>query len=186
MKTVLIYSISASLLLLAAFVVFRILFRNDYSRKRKLSPLSILIGTLIFFLWGGFPWIYGPADWPAVHIHPILETVGWILLWGGVAVMFIGIGQLGFSRTLGQKQDVLKQTGLYRLSRNPQVIGCILYGLGFALLWPSWYAVGWIALILAMTHLMVLTEEEYLHAVFGEDYKEYCKRVPRYVLKNPR
>ena len=28
---------------------------------------------------------------------------------------------------------------------------------------------------------MVLTEEEHLRRVFGEDYARYCDRVPRYL-----
>lgn len=181
MSTIYIYSISAFLLLVVAFVVFRKLYKKDYSNNGKLMPLSIIAGTLIYFVWGGFPYIYGPVDWPAVHINSVLETIGWICLWGGLMLMVTSIGWLGFLRTLGRKQDVLIQTGLYHLSRNPQVVGCITYGIGFAVLWPSWYAMGWVLLIVATTHMMVLTEEEHLLNIHGEEYMQYCKRVPRYL-----
>ena len=44
---------------------------------------------------------------------------------------------------------------------------------------------GWVFLIVAMTHMMVLTEEEHLYAIFGEAYERYCKQVPRYTGVGP-
>lgn len=52
--------------------------------------------------------------------------------------------------------------------------------IGVAILWPSWYALGWVILA-AGFHMMVLTEEENLRNVYGEEYTQYCKRVPRYL-----
>jgi protein-S-isoprenylcysteine O-methyltransferase Ste14 len=31
-------------------------------------------------------------------------------------------------------------------------------------------------------HLMVMTEEEHLREVYGEEYERYCERVPRYLF----
>jgi protein-S-isoprenylcysteine O-methyltransferase Ste14 len=175
------YLTSAFLLLVAALVAFRLFGRRDYQRKGRPTPFSLFLQTLIFFLWGGFPYIYGPSDWPAVHLGPILEAIGWIALGVGLAVMFAAMAGLGLRRTFGQEPNLLKQTGLYRLTRNPQIVGCGLYGIGFALLWPSWYALGWAVLYAAIAHMMVLTEEEHLRDVHGEAYLRYCERVPRYL-----
>jgi len=175
------YLLSAFLLLLAAWVAFRLFGRRDYRRQGRLMPFSLLLETLVFFLWGGFPYLYGPSDWPAVHLGPILKAIGWTSLGVGLAVMFAAMAGLGLRRTLGQGPNPLKQTGLYHLTRNPQIVGCGLYGIGFALLWPSWYALGWAALYAVIAHMMVLTEEEHLREVHGEAYARYCERVPRYL-----
>jgi protein-S-isoprenylcysteine O-methyltransferase Ste14 len=53
--------------------------------------------------------------------------------------------------------------------------------IGIALLWPSWYALGWVALGAVIAHMMVLTEEEHLRRTLGESYLAYCQNVPRYV-----
>jgi protein-S-isoprenylcysteine O-methyltransferase Ste14 len=42
------------------------------------------------------------------------------------------------------------------------------------------YALGWLALFVAMAHMMALTEEEHLRNIHGATYEQYCKRVPRY------
>jgi protein-S-isoprenylcysteine O-methyltransferase Ste14 len=181
MKTITIYLIAALFFLGAAFIVFRIIAKRDYLQEGRLSLISLILETLIFFLWGGFPYIYGPVDWPAVHLHPTLETMGWIILVGGLVILFTGMAQIGPMRFLGQEATRLKQTGLYRLSRNPQIVGCALYGIGFALLWPSWYALGWVCLFVWVAHMMVLTEEEHLRKAFGEVYVRYCGRTPRYI-----
>jgi protein-S-isoprenylcysteine O-methyltransferase Ste14 len=90
---------------------------------------------------------------------------------------------LGIPRSFGRQATGLYCTGPYRLSRNPQVLGGFLMASGIALLWPSWYALGWVILWMAMFHLMVLSEEEHLHEVFGEEYSHYCEKAPRYLGK---
>lgn len=179
--TLTIYLIAVFLMLVTALVIFRILFRRDYERKGQLLPFSLIAGTLIWSAFGGFPAIYLARDWPAVHVSPIARAIGKISLWGGLAIIFLGIAQLGLLRALGHKQNALKQTGFYRLSRNPQIIGCALYVIGFAVLWPSWYALGWAIIFVVMAHVMVLGEEEHLRKRYGEAYARYCERAPRYL-----
>jgi len=181
MSTLIIYTISAVFMLLAAYLIFRVLFRGNYATRGELSLFSTVVGSVIYFAWGCFPYIYGIPDWPEVQIHPFLEMIGWIILWGGLAVMLVCIGWLGLLRSMGRMQTGLIRTGPYKISRNPQVVGCLGFGIGFGLLWPSWYALGWVSLLLVMTHMMVLTEEEHLGRIFQIEYVRYCKSVPRYL-----
>ncbi len=175
------YLVASFLLLLASFLILRISFRYDYFKRGRLSPFTILAGTLIFFIWGGFPYIFGPKDWPAVHVSPLQRILGLGALFAGLALMFSSMTLLGIWRSMGQNQSALVERGFYRLSRNPQVVGCDLYGIGFAILWPSWYALGWVLMLPVMTHMMVLTEEEHLRNAYGDKYISYCQRVPRYL-----
>jgi protein-S-isoprenylcysteine O-methyltransferase Ste14 len=99
----------------------------------------------------------------------------------GLLVIAIGMVQLGLRNIFGQGSKNLKQTGFYGFSRNPQILGCWLYVIGFTVLWPSWYTLGWACLFVIIAHVMVLTEEEYLHQIFGETYQHYTDHVPRYL-----
>jgi len=98
-----------------------------------------------------------------------------------MAFLIIGMAKLGFRRSNGLEVNVLKQTGLYRLSRNPQILACSLAVVGYALFWPTWHTLGWIVIFMIIVHLMVLTEEENLRKAFGDEYLKYCQRVPRYI-----
>ena len=75
----------------------------------------------------------------------------------------------------------LVQSGPYRVTRNPQLVGGSLLVIGVVVLWPSCCALGWVVLYGVVAHMMVLTEEEHLRDVFGEEYERYCGRVPRYL-----
>jgi protein-S-isoprenylcysteine O-methyltransferase Ste14 len=74
----------------------------------------------------------------------------------------------------------LAQSGIYRKSRNPQALACGLYVLGFTVLWPLWYALGWAILYAILIHIMIITEEEHLLRAHGEGYVKYGRDVPRY------
>lgn len=174
------YLLSGFLLLFSGYGILHRLFQRDYRRHGRLSLPVILLGSLVFFAWGGFPIVYGVKDWPVVHVGFGWRLFGSILLWGGLVVMFLGMAQLGIWRAFGQRKDALIQQGFYRFSRNPQIVGCALYGVGFAVLWPSWYALGWVLMFAFLAHVMVLTEEAHLRRLFGEPYNEYCRRVARY------
>lgn len=181
MPVLVMYLVAAVLLLATAGVVFRLFVRRDYRRKGRLTALSSMLETVVFFAYGGFPSIYLASDWPAVYVHPILKGVALLLVAVGLGIVLVGIVKLGILRSLGQGKSELKQSGMYRLSRNPQALGCALYVIGFAVLWPSWYAVGWALMYAPIIHMMVLAEEEYLRGVHSEAYDRYCERVPRYL-----
>lgn len=176
------YFVSAFLLLLLAFVTFRILVRRDYLEKGRLTPLSVFLEYAVFFGWAYFTYL----DWSAAarvpEVGPVLRLVAWILIIFGLGVTLIAMARLGIHRMHGLDSRALEASGLYRLNRNPQIVGSGLAVLGYALYWPSWHTAGWLVLYLVICHLMVLTEEEHLRSVFGEDYARYAERVPRYLL----
>jgi protein-S-isoprenylcysteine O-methyltransferase Ste14 len=181
MSTLTIYLTSIAFLLILSILTFRVVVRNDYMSRGRLTLTSIFMETSTFFMLGGFPYVYGIQGWPEVRVGLILEIIGWVLLGAGLLVIAAGMVQLGLHSIFGQGSHHLKQNGLYRFSRNPQILGCWLYVIGFTTLWPSWYTLGWACLFGAVTHMMVRTEEEYLERIFREEYFEYSERVPRYL-----
>ena len=75
----------------------------------------------------------------------------------------------------------LTTSGPYRWGRNPQYVGWFLFLLGFALNdWSLWCLAALLVIAISL-HLLVLVEEEHLRRVFGEQYVEFCRKIPRYV-----
>lgn len=179
------YLVSTLLLLVTAFVVFRILVRHDYRLKGRPTPFTIFLELVVWGMIVCFPSIYNPQDWwlfwfADAPVHPIIRFLGIIITTTGIAVMVVSMISLGFGTTFGQKHASLMRSGLYRFSRNPQIVGFGLMVVGVVMLWPSWYALGWLVIFAVIAHMMVVTEEEHLRKLIGKEYEEYCKNVPRY------
>ena len=175
------YLVTALSLLAATLVVFRAFVRHDYLTRGRLTLRSTVLEWVVFFSWGWFTWVDWPRAFPPREVDPVLVTVGLVGIAVGMTGLFAGIAYLGFARSNGLAPDLLQRSGPYRLSRNPQVIACTVAVIGYALLWPSWHTLGWIALYAAMVHTMVLTEEEHLLDLHGEAYARYRAQVPRYL-----
>jgi protein-S-isoprenylcysteine O-methyltransferase Ste14 len=179
-----VYFLAACLLLGLAWVIFRVFVRRDYRRRGRLTWPSVLLEFLIFALHANFSYLYIPAEWPALPSlpeSPLHRTLGLLITAAGLMGTVVGMANLGFRRAFGQEVDEPQQAGLYSITRNPQILMYGLAVIGFVLLWPSWYALGWVLLYAAIAHTMVLTEEEHLRRVGGETYVQYCERVPRYI-----
>jgi protein-S-isoprenylcysteine O-methyltransferase Ste14 len=75
----------------------------------------------------------------------------------------------------------LATTGVYAWLRNPMYVGLMLLvaGLGIAL-GSDWTLLLLVPMALLLHHGVVLREERYLEAKFGEDYRRYKARVPRW------
>lgn len=180
-----VYSVSASLLLGGAFVIFRRVVRRAYEREGQLTSVSFFLQIAIWGIYFAFPCIYNPFDWAwssqGGQDAVVLWAAGWACVGFGLVVSVIAMAWLGWPRSSGQGSQKLEVSGPYRVTRNPQLMGGLLLITGYVVLWPSWYAVGWLVLYPAMVHMMVLTEEGYLRALHGEAYQQYCRRVPRYL-----
>ena len=111
------------------------------------------------------------------------------LYWLGVPLMVVGLGVVfyamdffrNFSRWLGNDTPGLKTVGLYNFSRNPQFVGYGLLILGVVITWGK--LLGGIGLLsyLVLAHFVALVEEEHLTRVYGQSYRDYCARVPRFI-----
>jgi protein-S-isoprenylcysteine O-methyltransferase Ste14 len=91
-----------------------------------------------------------------------------------------GMITLSFHQSLGLKGKLVT-SGLYRYSRNPQYVCFILFYLGLMVMANSSmvYATG--ALVILMFALAPFSEEPWLREQYGEEYREYLMRVPRYL-----
>lgn len=168
-------------LLAFGWFVLRVLVRRDYMMRGRLSiPVSIL-QTLLFFIYGGFPYLYISQDWPRVHVSSTLHFIGMVFIIVGLSSLSYGMLKLGLLPSIGSMRDELERTGIYGISRNPQALACSFYVIGFSMLWPSWYAISWALLYAMLIHIMIITEEEHLLHLYGASYEEYCDEVPRYI-----
>lgn len=175
------YLLAYCLLLASGLIILRLIVRRDYLRRGRLSIVAAILQALLFFAYGGFPYVYLPADWPAIHANWLVHVIGLTCIIAGLGFLFYGMAKLGVQQSLGLGSGRLARTGIYHRCRNPQALACGLYVAGFTMLWPSWYAIGWAALYVVLIHVMVLTEEEHLLHIDPEGYEKYRQDVPRYI-----
>jgi protein-S-isoprenylcysteine O-methyltransferase Ste14 len=80
--------------------------------------------------------------------------------------------------------SALVTSGPFRFSRNPLSVSLVLLylGLGFHSRIDSLWVLVLFPVLLVVNHFgITLREERYLTAKFGEEYREYCGRVRRWV-----
>jgi protein-S-isoprenylcysteine O-methyltransferase Ste14 len=114
-----------------------------------------------------------------------MKIIGIIVLLGGLALMIAAVKE--FRRT-GQDPKPWKPSpelvlqGPYLFTRNPMYVGftIVQIGLGVALgtLWISLLAP---VALLVVHFIAVVPEEKYLEEKFADSYREYRRRVRRYV-----
>lgn len=144
-----------------------------------LALTAILLGLLL--------------DWllPAYLLTMLLSWGTRILL--GVELMAAGIALVIVAerafRAAGTEVKPWKpstavvSTGIFGWLRNPMYVGGTAFVLGLAILLASdWMVVMTVVLALVLHFGVVLREERYLAARFGEPYVRYLQTVPRYGL----
>ncbi len=103
-----------------------------------------------------------------------------LLIFVGVLISFKAIRTLGAEQTSGVEGELVKK-GLYRYSRNPQVVGNLISVAGFALYTST--TASMVIGVLTSTWLisMVFSEEKKLKEDLGMSYKDYLEEVPRFI-----
>ena len=116
-------------------------------------------------------------------VKPIPAIVcGVTSLVAGLVLTLIGVLEFkSIKRMSGLDASRLITSGVYRWSRNPQFLGAYLSFLGISLAGRSGYALLLSAIAIAYCHYYIVkVEEPHLERVFGEEYRVYKSRVPRY------
>jgi len=126
------------------------------------------------------PWL---GVFPALYQGPVLLAGTLLLLVSFTAVNYLQAymheqWRSGIDEQRGQ--GILLTTGPFGRSRNPLFIAVMAGQLGFFLALPSVFS-----LVCLITGALVITrqareEEKALARRFGEQYRAYCSRVPRW------
>lgn len=103
-----------------------------------------------------------------------------------IGTTFFTIGTIGFLIALiNFKNSPLAKPitiGLYKISRNPQLVMMDLVTLGICLAIGSWTVLIISGLSIMFGHFRILGEEKRLTEQYGEPYLEYKKKIPRYFI----
>jgi len=142
--------------------------RQIFFKYRSYTPVPFLLFALYFatpipksFLWGILLMIMGEL----------------IRIWG---VSYAG----GATRTRNVGANRLVTNGPFGFVRNPLYIGNMLMYSGAAIVANFWLP--WLLLVVWLFfgmqyYFIIKLEEEKLQEIFGNEYLEYCREVPRII-----
>ncbi|MFV1958214.1 MAG: isoprenylcysteine carboxylmethyltransferase family protein [Planctomycetota bacterium] len=123
------------------------------------------------------------GSWPLPLTRPVALAAGGVLIAIGLVVLAAGMIEFrSLRRSCGQDISRLITSGIYRWSRNPQFIGCLLYLLGISLAGRSGLAfllTGAATLVIRLYTTRLA--EPYLGRIYGEEYRLYKSRTGRWV-----
>ncbi|MCK4352428.1 isoprenylcysteine carboxylmethyltransferase family protein [candidate division WOR-3 bacterium] len=104
-------------------------------------------------------------------------TVGTIILGINFIIKILAQRQIGAIPAL-KKKSKLVTTGIYGIVRHPLYMSNGLLAVGMAILFKSLYAILFSIPYTLLYLLIIHFEEKDLLKKYGEEYKEYKKRVP--------
>ena len=150
--------------------------------KPFLFETATLVGFILIGLLG--LWIDSSIRLQAILVWPY-NSLGTVPIIVGVALRFwasstifnIGKGTPLYSRPT----KALVTTGPYRFIRNPLYLGGFIIYLGIIIVIPSLFFAVLGLLGLPIVYVGIVHEEKGLERRFGEDYRQYKRRVPGWV-----
>ncbi|WP_305139910.1 methyltransferase family protein [Thomasclavelia cocleata] len=101
----------------------------------------------------------------------------------GFACYCLGIALLAISIAcfVSPNAEGLNINGIYQLSRNPMYVAYFICFMGMSLLTQSLLLFGIVIIFQISAHWIILSEERWCVEKFGNSYKEYMKKVRRYI-----
>jgi protein-S-isoprenylcysteine O-methyltransferase Ste14 len=124
--------------------------------------------------------------WPTTQFDALVSGIGNVIFWFGFILTVWA--KLTMKHNWGApaqhtiaRQKTLVTWGPFRYTRNPIYVGLILMAIAASLAMRSIFTP---LVILFIMHIrqMVAVEETLLLKHFGKSYKEYLKRVPRFLV----
>lgn len=187
----------ATLVILLHQLLFQgMFFAKNITLQRKLGrpvrganpEASLAIGFFVIFIalslllaqtgssWGRFALLSAPA---ALALGLFLLGVTLLV----AAASLQGLGDSWRVGVIDKQQTALVESGIYRYSRNPYFLAYLLMFAAYTVLLQSALLLGLSAIGFILVHSMVLREEKHLAKLHPQAYREYCQRVPRYLIR---
>ena len=112
---------------------------------------------------------------------PLKPGTTWF--YAGLAVYLLGfiISTAALLSIAATKPGRPFTTGIYRYSRHPIVIGTVLPFIGVGIATASWLFLFLSAILIVIGYFLAITEESATAKKFGDSYREYLERTPRWI-----
>ena len=155
--------------------------------------LSDLLLMACMLLWGATVFAYawplqtlaGSSSLNVVLLDMILiKVLGALAVTAGLLRYVLALRAFGQSWRVGidrHKPGPLVAQGVFSWTRNPIYVSLELFIFGTFLMEGMMIHLVLALLIVGMTHSLILREEQFLRETYGETYREYCRRVRRYL-----
>lgn len=154
----------------------------DEAPNRLPWPPIIYVGAIAAAIVLGF---LLPLPWPGRPLGDILVAVGWLVGIGGLALDIQAMRTLARARTTfmpHRMSEHLVTNGPYSLTRNPIYVGNTMLMIGAGLVAGSaWFLLLAVVAGFATQKLAIEREERHLEARFGKKYRDYRKKVRRWL-----
>jgi protein-S-isoprenylcysteine O-methyltransferase Ste14 len=121
------------------------------------------------------------VSWVIAVFLPLQLGTAW--LYSGLVVFLFGIvftiaAILNFANS---PKDKVITKGLYRFTRNPAYVGMLLMHIGVGIACSSWLLLLLVAVLAIVLNANLPAEERYCLYRFGDDYRKYKNRTPRWI-----
>jgi len=143
-------------------------FTAEFSKTQKYLLRSMHIIYLLLIIYSIFvPLKLGTAWFYAGLPIYLLGLISYAMVW------------VGFATT---PPDKLVTKGIYRYSRHPMVLSTIILFVGIGIATASWIFL-LLPVVYMITPLLRMVEAEERHCLkfYGDAYREYMNRTPRYI-----
>jgi protein-S-isoprenylcysteine O-methyltransferase Ste14 len=135
--------------------------------------ISIALGLLL------------PLPWISAPLSDILFAAGWLLVAAMVALDFSAMRTMARAKTTimpNRASEHLVTTGAFSFTRNPIYLGNTLLMIGVGLITGiAWFLPLAIVAAFLTQKLAIEREERHLEGRFGKRYRDYAKRVRRWI-----
>ena len=157
---------------------------TDSLPKPGLIPWPPLIYVAAIAISVALGLIY-PLPWIGDIMGDLLFAAGWVALFAVAALWFTAIRAMMRARTTMNPNavpDHLVTSGPFAVSRNPMYLANTLLLIGVAFVSGiAWFLLFAFIAAFATQKLAVEGEEKLLSAKFGKKYRDYAKRVRRWI-----
>jgi protein-S-isoprenylcysteine O-methyltransferase Ste14 len=164
-----------------------LLFRSGGRGQKLRDGLGVVLFILLVgqgVVAAGWPGLLSPLGVDHRSTLEIQYAAGAALLFGGIVLLVTAQLHLGASWRIGVEEGAspgLVTSGLYRFCRNPIFLAVLVIVAGYTLLLPTRLSLLLLLGTTIGTRQQVAAEEAYLLGTYGESYREYARRVGRFL-----
>ncbi|MBA3471128.1 MAG: isoprenylcysteine carboxylmethyltransferase family protein [Herpetosiphonaceae bacterium] len=156
---------------------------NEVAHKQWWQIFEVVFG--IPFLAAILLQLAVPLALPSTVLTPAIIAGGATLIIAGVTLVVLArreFAQRGQPTDPGLSTSTLVTSGVFAVSRNPLYLGgvCVLLGIALAVNLP-WVLGLLVPSLIACHFVLIVPEEQYLAATFGEEYRRYAAAVHRWI-----